>query len=65
MNDGPLAKNQPEPVTGPWVYTEAVCLLLSSPPFHFHSLSSWRLQFLCNKTFLKLTQLTPINTPVL
>ena len=25
-NGSPLAKNQPEPVTGPWVYTEAVYL---------------------------------------
>ena len=26
--EGPLAKNQPEPVTGPWVYTETVYFLL-------------------------------------
>ena len=25
---GPLAKNQPEPVTGPWVYTETVYLFI-------------------------------------
>ena len=27
MEGWPLAKNQPEPVTGPWVYTETVYLL--------------------------------------
>ena len=27
-DDGPLAKNQLEPVTGPWVYTETVYLFV-------------------------------------
>ena len=31
---GPLAKNQPEPVTGPWVYTETVYLLLFITVFY-------------------------------
>ena len=30
-DNGPLAKNQPEPVTGPWVYTETVYLFTFHP----------------------------------
>ena len=32
--EGPLAKNQPEPVTGPWVYTEAVYLFCMNINIH-------------------------------